>query len=198
LHALSERLDEARPSFAKALALLPETATRERAMVLAALADLAGRQGRVEESLALVAQAEQLVPDHPALARIRGDALAQVWRWKDAIAPLAEAAAGAPKDDLRWDELATALGSAGEDTASLDAAVKGLALQPRDADLLRCQSLSLDHMKMANAPDALAAYLERRPLDEAPRLKNMCQMKVPGCALERNPVHVHEMKATTP
>jgi tetratricopeptide (TPR) repeat protein len=86
LHAVQERLDEARPSLHRALELAPGPG--ERAQVLAALATVAARQGRVEETDTWLRQAEALAPGSAALARIRGEALAQVWRWKEAVGPL--------------------------------------------------------------------------------------------------------------
>jgi tetratricopeptide (TPR) repeat protein len=82
LHERQERLDEARPSFERALDLA--TDDRQRAMALASLADLAAGQGRTEDALALTTRAGALLPGHPAIARIRGDALAASWRWTDA------------------------------------------------------------------------------------------------------------------
>ncbi|MCU0659886.1 MAG: hypothetical protein MUF64_32860 [Polyangiaceae bacterium] len=193
-HALQERLDEARPSLQRALELAPGGA--ERARVLATLATVAARQGRVEETEQWLGQAAALVPGAPALARIRGEAMAQVWRWQDAVGPLREAAQQAPLDDGLQAQLALALGSAGQHAEALEVARRGLVLQPRDADLLRVQALALD--ALGGAPDetraARDAYLTCRTPDEAPRVRGACSRDVPGCALERNPVHVHPMR----
>ena len=32
------------------------------------------------------------------------------------------------------------------------------------------------------------------PPDDTPRIKSQCSAKVPGCALERIPVHVHPLR----
>jgi Flp pilus assembly protein TadD len=193
-HVLQERLDEARPSLQRALELAPGGA--ERARVLATLATVAARQGRVEETEQWLGQAAALAPGAPALARIRGEAMAQVWRWQDAVGPLREAAQQAPLDDGLQAQLALALGSAGQHAEALEVARRGLVLQPRDAELLRVQALALD--ALSGAPDetraARDAYLTCRTPDEAPRVRGACSRDVPGCALERNPVHVHPMR----
>jgi tetratricopeptide (TPR) repeat protein len=194
LHAVQERLDEARPSLQRALELAPGPS--ERAQVLAALATVAARQGRVEETETWLRQAEALAPGSPALARIRGEALAQVWRWQEAVGPLREASSKAPLDDGLMAQFAVALGSAGQNEEALEVARRGLFLQPRDADLLRVQALSLDALRAdpALVREAREAYLTCRTPDEAPRVRAACSRDVPGCALERNPVHTHGMR----
>jgi tetratricopeptide (TPR) repeat protein len=195
-HALQERLDEARPSLDRALAEVnAHGSPRDRAEVLAALARLEAHEGRTADALARLDQAAALLPGHPALAALRGDALSLVWRWAEAVPPLDEAARAAPRDDSAWARLAIALGSrGGDDDAALAAVRAGLAIQPRDADLLRVGALALGAMGDPRAPAALAAYDTFRPADAIPRVKAACSAKIPGCALERNPVHVHRMR----
>ena len=162
----------------------------------ALLALLAARQGRPEEALSLADDAEVDAPGHPFLLRVRGEALAQVWRFGDAAPWLDAAARRAPLDDTGWSRLAVVLGSANRPSAALEAARSALVLFPRDADALRVQSLSLDALG-APQPEceaARAAFLERRLPDDGPAIKGKCSAKVPGCALERDPVHVHLMK----
>ena len=138
---------------------------------------------------------ETLIPGHPATAALRGDALALVWRWPEAVPPLAAAARAAPRDDAAWTRLALALGSRGGDhRAELDAAITGLAIQPRDPDLLHVQALALRALDDPGAPAAAAAYDEHRPADIIPGIKSRCSASTPGCALERNPVHTHRMR----
>lgn len=197
--ALQEQVDEARPSLDRALALLPATAERERAMVMALYGALAVREGRTDEALAWLDRADALVPGHAATGRLRGDALTSVWRWTDAIAPLRASAAAAPGDDAAWMRLAVAYGSAGMPADAIEAAQRGLALQPRDGDMLRVQSLALDALFGGARADerekARAAFLAFRSPDDAPTLRSLCSERVPGCALERIPVHVHAMRA---
>lgn len=194
LHEVQERLEEARPSLLRAL----ETAEndRQRAMAAAALADLAARQGATDDALAWAGRAAAFVPAHPALARIRGAALASAWRWSEAAPYFFEAASASPKDDAAWARLAITYGGISRDRDAIDAAQRGLLSQPRDPDLLRAQALALgalgaDSALVARATDA---FLERRTPDDAPAIRSKCSAIAPGCALERLPVHVHEMR----
>lgn len=195
-HAVQERLHEARPSLERALLDVEATGTaRDRAIVHWALAWLEAHEGRTDEALRRLDHVETLIPGHPATAALRGDALSIVWRWSEAVSPLAAAARAAPRDDAAWTRLALALGSRGGDPrASLHAALTGLAIQPRDPDLLHVQALALRALHDPGAPAAAAAYDEHRPADVIPEIKSRCSMNTPGCALERNPVHTHRMR----
>ncbi|MBL8955192.1 MAG: hypothetical protein JNK82_30725, partial [Myxococcaceae bacterium] len=144
--ALQEYADEARVPLQAALEAAPDD--RSRARVLAGLCALDGRQGRTAEALAWCAQAEKLAPGHPAIDRLKGLALANVWRWAEASVELEKCAKKVPDDLEAWRLLAVSLGSAGRDADALAAAQKGLALQPREADLLRVQALSMAALGM--------------------------------------------------
>ena len=197
IRAVQEKADEARPSLLRALDLVEATGTdRERAMVLAALGMLSAREGRVDEAVAWAARAEQFTPNHPAIAYLRGLAHAEVWRWQTATQWYDEARPAAGYDDRFFVDLALARGSTGDDAGALSAAWLGLAIQPRDADLLRIQALSLRALGAPVAETARAedAYAERFPADMIPRVRAKCSAKVPGCANERSPVHVHDMR----
>ncbi len=192
LGGVQERLDEARPSLDRALAGA-ETG-RDRAIVMVALGRLAARTGRTSEAISWADRAGSLVPGHPALDRLRGDAYAAVWRWREAVPPLRAAARTAPRDDSVWAALAIALGSASDFPGSLQAALSGLRRAPRDPDLLRAQALALrEQGRAAVARTAWDASLRYRTADDAHDLAARCADEVPGCALERQPVHVHEM-----
>ncbi len=197
IRAVQERAEEARPSLVRALDLVEATGTdRERAMVLSALGTLAAREGRVDEAVAWSARAEQFLPNHPAIAYLRGLAHAEVWRWQTAAKWYDEALPAAGFDDRFFVDLALARGSAGDDKGALEAAWMGLSVQPRDADLLRIQALSLGALgapvaEIARAEDAYARVF---PADMIPRVRAKCSATVPGCANERNPVHVHTMR----
>lgn len=195
--ALQERRDEAGSSFMAALSALENTTDpRPKAVVMGALAMLAGRQGRVDEALKWVEGVSKLVPNHPAIPYLRGEALSQVWRFEQSAIPLSEAAEKTPTDDAVWVMLATARASAGDPRGALDAVRRGLAVQPRDHDLLRIQALSLGALKAPESETSVAwdEWQKVRPADVIPSIKAKCSKNVPGCALERSPVHVHAMR----
>ncbi|MCC7539276.1 MAG: hypothetical protein IT379_23840, partial [Deltaproteobacteria bacterium] len=196
MSSLQERLDEARPSLEAGLADAERTGdARARAMLLALRARLESRQGRVDEAIAWTDRAERLAPGHPALARLRGQTYASVWRWREAADALERAAIASPVDEGAWRELAIARGSHGDDAEALRAAWVGLHLAPRDEALLLNQSLALERLDRPGADRAREAYLDCRRPDDLPRLRNLCNRTVPGCARERVPVHVHELRA---
>ncbi len=199
-HAVQERLEQARPSLIKALDLVtasPTATNRDKAMVLTALGQLAGRQGRTQEALTWLDRANALLPGHPAIASIRGAALTRVWRWKEAQGPLADAADLAPGNARAWSDLAIARGSLGASRTALDAAIAGLALAPRDGALLRVQALSLRALGAPLADRALDAYDVFRKPDQAMDIRFACAARSAMCARERDPVHVLELRATT-
>ncbi len=195
LHALQENVDDARPSLERALELAPPGDERARAMLLDAAAEVANREGRTDEAMALLDRVDRLAPDRPAVAHARGQAFAGVWRWSDAASALERAAYASPVDDVLWGHLAVARGAAGNPGAALAAATHVLALGPRDADALRVQALALEALGAdgQDVASARAAFARWRPPDDAPASKNACAMRSAACALERVPVHVHAL-----
>jgi tetratricopeptide (TPR) repeat protein len=194
LHEVQEHVGRAGRSFEAALARTRRPGLR--AQVLAGLAAVASRQGRVDDAVRLAREAAALAPEHPAPTWLEGQALAAVWRWSGATGPLQAVAAAAPDDPLVWSEVALAHGSVGASADALAAAGAGLAFAPRQADLLRIQALALADLA-AGSPEAtaaMAAYLEHRPPDGAPRVRSACSREVPGCARERVPVHTHALR----
>jgi hypothetical protein len=140
------------------------------------------------------------LPSHPAIPHARGEALGNVWRWREAAGPLEIAALASPLDDVLWSHLAVARGSADEPRAALEATEHGLSLAPRDADMLRVQALALERLGanaelMATARDAFARW---RPPDDAPAIKNGCSRQLAWCGLERLGVHVHPLRPASP
>lgn len=191
-HALQEHLDDARIPLGAALA--EARSPRDRALALGMLANVAARQGRVDETFALAADAERAAKeaglDAIAMQRARADVLASTWRLTEAAPLYLDVARASPRDDAAWVSAAVTLAGAGDRRGALLAARTGLVLQPRDGDLLRVQALSLPEPSAA----AEAAFLERRPPDDAPAVRSRCSMGAPGCALERVPVHAHAMR----
>jgi tetratricopeptide (TPR) repeat protein len=188
---VSERLEEAKLVLERALAIAPPG--KPKAMVLVQLAWVASKQGRVDDALALVAQARTLLaPAQPAvLDNIAADALMRVWRWDDAIAPARAAAKRAPGNSGAWVMLARCLGSVGDDIDALAAATTGLELNPRDSDLLRTQATALAALHRPEANDALAAYDRFRSPDVSAELRISCAADSPRCAREREQGHTH-------
>jgi tetratricopeptide (TPR) repeat protein len=196
LHAPQEGLDDARFVLQGALDRAPPEDERARAMILHALAQVDIRQGLTADALDRLDEAERLTPGEPSVAHARGQAYADVWRWNDAVDPLRAAALASPRDVSLFSELSVALASTGDAAAALAAASRGLALAPRDADLLRVQAGALDELgaPSSDSSQAREAFARWRPPDEAPSFKNKCAKRVPGCALERIPVHVHVLR----
>jgi len=191
VNTVSERLEEAKLVLERALAVAP--AGKPRAMILVQLGWVASKQGRVEDALALVAQARALLPaPGPAvLDNIAADALMRVWRWDDAVAPAREAAKKAPGNSAAWVNLARCLGSVGDDNAALAAATTGLELAPRDPDLLRSQATALAALHRPEAAAALAAYDKFRSPDYSAELRINCAADSSRCAREREQGHTH-------
>jgi hypothetical protein len=195
---VSERLEEARAVLDAAVAAVPAGDKRARAMVLVQLAQVASKQGRVDDALALVAEARPLLPTPgPAvLDAVAADALSRVWRWQDAIAPAKACAARAPANTGAWVALARVLGSTGNDVAALEAATKGLELAPRDPDLLRSQATALAALHRGEADAALAAYDRFRSPDNSAELRIQCASDSSRCAREREQGHTHLLHPT--
>ncbi len=102
-HDVQERLAEADTAAVRAHVLLARDGAgagvdrlTAEAMIDATRAAIAARRGRTAEALALAARAEARIGPHPALDRIRGQALARVFRFRDAAPFFARAAAAAP------------------------------------------------------------------------------------------------------
>lgn len=200
-HQVQERLPESRSAIEQGLAALDQLDASTlpegelgaaRARLLAVLGAVAARQGRVDEALALADEIATLRPDHPYPHLLRGRALAQVWRWEQAIPHLRLAQQASPTSPTLASELATALGSAGHYAESFAVASDGLLRHPRQPDLLRAQALALQALDDPRADEALAIYFAHRTPDVQPHLGAACAERDRECALERTPVHVHE------
>jgi hypothetical protein len=199
-HALQERLDDARLPLGAALEIA--SSPRERAMVFGALAQIASHQGRTDETFSLADRADAAAREAgmappPAMQRARAEVLVSTWRLAEAAPLFMDVARRSPKDDAAWAAAAMTLGGSGDALGALEAARTGLLVQPRDGDMLRVQALSLASLRAT--PESLApaeaAFLERRTPDDAPAIRGKCSARVPGCASERVPVHVHAMRA---
>jgi tetratricopeptide (TPR) repeat protein len=197
---LQEYLDEAQEALELAQRLVPRERRQERGRVHWALGMVAAKRGQLSQALAQLERAEALLGRNSspsslaAVHRVRGDAYAQVWRWPDAAREYSKAARLAPSDLVVWQSLAMARASAGSWREALNAAQRGLRLQPRDGDCLRVQALALERLEapVTSTEAALTAALHWRIPDAAPAAKAACSRTVPGCAARRNPVPVYD------
>ncbi|HUS27941.1 MAG TPA: multiheme c-type cytochrome [Kofleriaceae bacterium] len=188
---ISERLEEARTVLDRALAAAPEG--RPKAMVIVQLAQVASKQGRADDALALIARARKLLPEPgPAvLDAVEADALARVWRWEEATMPAKRAAEKVKGNSQAWMVAARCFGSVADNEAALAAATAGLELAPRDPDLLRSQATALSALGRPEAVDALAAYDRFRSPDASAELRISCAVDSLRCAREREQGHTH-------
>jgi hypothetical protein len=186
------RVDEARAVLEVAHARAPDA--RSRAMVAVQLGWVASKQGRVDDALAFVREARELLavtptPNPPVLDAIAADAFVRANRWADAITPAKACTEGAPGNTAAWSVYARVLGAVEDHATALAAAAHGLALSPRDPDLLRTQATALAALHDPRAEAAQAAYTRFRSPDEAAALRIRCATRSERCARDRNPVH---------
>ena len=197
---VSERLDEARQVLEHALTQTPAgpDGDRARASIYVQLASTAGQQGRADDALGLLARARALLPapGPPALEAYAADALARVWRWREAE-PFAKVVTDkAPGNTAAWIMLARVRGSLADNHGALAAARTGLELQPRDPDLLRSQAAAIAALLPGSdlAAQTLAAYDRFRAPDAAAALRMTCAAASPVCARERESGHTHVLR----
>jgi len=193
-----DHLDAARARLRDALRLLssapregadPENAALLRAHVFLQLGRVDGRLGRTGEALRWLARSEDaLGAPHPAIDRLRGDALLRVWRFPEALAAYRRVVSAVPRDPSLWRALARAAGSAGDDPAALAAARRGLQGLPRDRDLLRTRALSLSALGLPGAEHARRRWLDHRLSDHRDTLAWRCADQDAGCRRARAPI----------
>lgn len=199
--SVQEDLGEARASALRTWAEvepLQDVAPAERAKVLTLLGRISARQGRLDEALGYADRAQGLIGAHPAIERVRADAYAQVWRWKEAAVALTALTKLAPGDTAGWRDLAKARMSAGDPVGALEASKSGMGLQPRDEACLRVQALALEALQSKDAAAARKAFLFYREADETSTSKIACDQHVPNCLRDRNPVVKIELGSAQP
>jgi hypothetical protein len=100
-----------------------------------------------------------------------------------------------PGNAVAWSLFSRALVAVGDHASALAAATRGLALAPRDADLLRSQATALAALRDPRAGAAQAAYVRFRPPDDAAALRIRCATRSSKCARDRNPVEMVELRS---
>ncbi len=189
------RVEDARPVLEAALAAAPDD--RAKAMVNVQLGWLAAKQGRVDDVVANVSLARQLLPITPVPAvfdAVLADAYVRQNRWHEAVAPARACTERAPRNANAWSLYARVLVAVGDHEAALAAAARGLELAPRDPDLLRSQATALSALEDPQARAAHTAYTRFRSPDEAATLRIRCAQGSARCWRDRNPVQTLELK----
>lgn len=189
LHGRQERVDLAKPSIDRAVRIASggsDTTQLARALVLRAR--LATSRGRSEDAVRSIQRAELLIGANPVLDRVRGDAFARVWRWRESADAFERVVNVSPNDPTAWRALARAYGSLGLDTKALAAAERGLTLLPNDESLLRTRALSLRALGDPRAAEAEASWLGRRAPDVQPARLSRCEQTHEVCRRDRQPI----------
>ena len=189
LHANQEHVHLAEPSLDRALRLAREAKSpllQARALVLRAR--LSSMQGRPDEAAQFTRRAESLIGPHPVLDRVRGDAYARTWRWKQAAEAYRLVAEASPLDSRAWRDLARAYGSLSDDQNALAAANAGLRLAPRDEGLLRSRALVLQSLGRPDAARAKERWMAHRAPDTQPQLLAACEEEHQRCRRDRQPI----------
>ena len=189
LHSKQEHVHVAKPSIDRALRSAREAQSpllQARALVLRAR--LSSMQGRPNETVAFTRRAEALIGANPVLDRVRGDAYARVWRWKQAAEAYQRVAEASPLDWRAWRDLARAYGSLSNDLNALSAANAGLRLSPRDESLLRSRALALESLGRPEAAHAKEKWLAHRAPDAQPQLLTACEKEHDRCRRDRQPI----------
>jgi predicted Zn-dependent protease len=164
-------------------------------MVAAQLGWVASKLGKLDDALAHVREARELLastapgkPAPPVLDAIVADVYMRLNRYADALVPAQACTERAPSNVAAWSVYARALVAVGDYKTALEAARKGLVLAPREPDLLRAQATSLLALKDPQAEAAQAAYVRFRVPDEAAVLRIRCAKGEDRCYRNRNPV----------
>ncbi|MGD8824364.1 MAG: multiheme c-type cytochrome [Myxococcales bacterium] len=189
LHATQEHAASAAPALDRALALAKRAGSPQwQAKALVLSAQLASRQGRPTEAVALARRAEALIGPSPVLDRVRAEAYARVWKWARAAQAYERVTRASPFDWRAWRDLAQAYGSLSDDRKALAAAEAGLRLAPHDEGLLRSRALALRGLGRPEAELAEAQWLSHRAPDDQPALLFHCEQAHDRCRTDRQPI----------
>jgi predicted Zn-dependent protease len=192
------KIDDARPVLDAALAAAPDA--RAKAMVETQLGWVAAKQGRKPDALAHIANVRELLgtpagESGPAvLGAIEAEVNIKLTKWDDAVAPAEACTKSVPQNVGAWAVYARVLVAVGRHSDALAAAVKGLALNPRDPDLLRSQATALAALKDPKAAAAQDAFTRFKFHDEAAGLRIRCIKGSDRCRRDRNQVQTLVLK----
>ncbi|CAN5836215.1 hypothetical protein BH11MYX2_BH11MYX2_15250 [soil metagenome] len=189
------RLDEANAVLSRAFADAPDE--RSRAMIETQLAWVDAKQGRLAVARERVARIETTLGARPAvLDAILAEGAIRLTDWKAAVVPAEACTKSAPKNLAAWAVYARVLYSNGRFDDALVAAVSGLALSPRDPDLLRTQAATLGALQDPGARAAQDAFDRYKAIDEAAGLRVRCARGSEHCWRDRNQIATIDLTAT--
>ena len=190
LDALQEDVGNAESILAQVTTLAPD-----KAHGFIDLARMYIRQGRTADADHALDLAGKLDPTTPAVPLLRGISRYEIYKLGQAVSPLRQAVALAPHAIHATELLGEALQLIGDDRGSIDVIQKGLLIDPESAQLRHLEALAFDKLGLPKEAEiARAAYLAYRRDDDTPALRSKCKAKVPGCAREATPLHVHALE----
>jgi tetratricopeptide (TPR) repeat protein len=186
------KIDDAKPHLDRALALAPDA--RSKAMVETQLGWVAAKQGRADDVRGHIARVRELLelpagkPGPAVLDAIAAEAHIKLAKYEDAVAPAEACTKSVPQNVGAWQVYARVLVGVGRFEDALAAAVKGLALNPRDPNLLASQAVALAGLKDPKAAAAQDAFTRFKFHDEAAGLRIRCIKGSDRCRRDRNQV----------
>jgi tetratricopeptide (TPR) repeat protein len=127
------------------------------------------------------------------VARIRAKLHQRSLDWPEAAKWLTRTVERAPQNVAAIRDQATLLNTLGRSERALAAANRGLALVPRDDDLLRVRALTLEALGHTTSviDAAKHAYQTHRRIERPTEVRARCAANDAMCALERLHVHTH-------
>jgi len=186
------QIDEAKAPLERALAAAPDA--RSKAMVETQLGWIAAKQGRKDDVAGHIARVRELLAlpagkAGPAvLDAIAAEVNIKLTKYDDAVAPAEACTKAVPQNVAAWQVYARVLVAVGRFEDALAAAVTGLALNPRDPNLLMSQATALAALKDPKAPAAQDAFTRFKFHDEAAGLRIRCIKGSDRCRRDRNQV----------
>jgi Flp pilus assembly protein TadD len=192
------KIDDAKPHLERALAAAPDA--RSKAMVETQLGWVAAKQGRVADVRGHIARVRDLLevpagkPGPAVLDAIAAEAHIKLTNYEDAVAPAEACTKAVPQNVGAWQVYARVLVAVGRFDDALSASVKGLALNPRDPNLLASQAIALAGLQDRNAAAAQDAFTRFKFHDEAAGLRIRCIKGSDRCRRDRNQVATIELK----